>query len=150
MRISQLPPEIHVASLQQDGASLSGTPEVASPDTYALKSLEESDSGTRLMNSNERRWGIVTPYALSIFSEMLDVDNSVECGYIFGKGDILLCVRLIQESKPSDFKELLSKYYALGVLSRARCLDDELPWHLAVSKRTHAGLKAAMVERGNT
>ena len=56
-------------------------------------------------------------------------------------------MRLMQGGNSFSIEELLAKYYILGALSRARGIADELPWHLAVAKKAHAGVEAAMVER---
>lgn len=142
--------ESSAAGLDQESVSLPATPEVASPDTSAFKTLGEGEAGSHLVNLNERRWCIVSACTLKAPSEMLEIDQTCRCGYIVGKGNLLLAVRLVQENKLCDFKGLLDTFYNLGVLTRARCLNDELPWHLAVAKRAHAGIQAAMSESYDT
>ena len=148
IRISRPSAQAKPLAFDQDHSFIPETPEVASPDTPASKVLEESDPGVRLINEFDSRWIVFTPYALEVTegSVFLDVVDTPNCGFILGKDNLKFCVHLIHETVSCDFKELLNKYYALGVLSRARCLDDELPWHLAVAKRAHNGVEAAMTE----
>ena len=122
------------------------TSEVASPDTNIPKSLEEDDPNARLVSIDERRWSVVFPCTVSAPSKFLEIDTQVSCGYIVGKGKVMFSARLVQDSNVGNLEELMAKYHALSLLSRARCLNSELPWHLTVAKKAHAGLEAAMEE----
>ena len=137
---------ISVNGLDHESMTLLETSEVASPDTNIPKSLEEDDPNARLVDIDERRWSVVLPCALSATSRFLEIDRQASCGYIVGKGKVMFSVGLMQDSNMYNLEELLSKYHALSLLSRARCLNSELPWHLTVSKKAHAGLEAAMDE----
>ena len=120
-------------------------PEATGPDPRTLKVLEDGDPNMRLVNPDERRWVVLPQCMVTASSCLLNIDDTIKYGYIIGKGQVLLGIYLVQGSHPCDFTDLVYKYYVLGVLARARCLDDELPWHLAVAKRAHAGVEHSMI-----
>ena len=130
---------------EDEDLKLLDVPEATGPDSRTLKILEDGDPNIRLVDPAERRWVVLPRCMITASSCLLNMDNTIRYGYIIGKGQVLLGIYLVQESHPCEFTDLVYKYYVLGVLARARCLDEELPWHLAVAKRAHAGVENSMI-----
>ena len=50
----------------------------------------------------------------------------------------------LQADKGLDFKELLGSLHGLCILAKARGIDGELPWHLAVAMKASIELEGTL------
>ena len=77
-------------------------------------------------------------------SDVQDDGTGLGSGYIVSQHAVTLSVQIVQATRRSNVGDLLQSYYALGMLARARCLDTELPWHLAVANRAQLSVEMIM------
>ena len=116
------------------------TPEVASPDVSGIRAVEEELTG-RLVDQHNEYHAMVANRILANGDDGLELRNSVACAYLVrGGGEAVISVEVTLAERGCDFKELLGSLHGLCMLTRARALDSELPWHLAVTKKAAAAL----------
>ena len=127
--------------LEQVTTPLPLTPEVPSPDLNGPKLAEEGDPTARLVDEDEEAWGVISTRSLIANAHGLDVCSDVANGYLVEGKQVLMGVRIVHAENQCDFKELLSIYRGLSVLTKARGLPSGLPWHLSFAHKAQEGLE---------
>ena len=117
------------------------TPNVASPDVSGARTADEEVSG-RLIDKRNEYHAVLASKILGHSGRGLALRDAVACGYIVrGEGEAILSVEVIEADRGCDFKELLGSLQGLCVLAKARPIESELPWHLAVVRKAAGALE---------
>ena len=116
--------------------------EAQTPSTPMEGKVEELEPTTRLVDRREDYWGVITARSL-VSNDGFQVQSGIG-GYLIRGGQVRLGVRIVHTKKSCDFKEYLNMLRGLCLLTKARGIMDELPWHLAVASRARNGLDMLM------
>lgn len=138
--ITSTVPKSEPFDIEQLPSSLPTAFDLASPDLNGPKLPEESEPSAHLVDQMDETWGLVSACSLVEQPHGLEILTAVANGYLIKGCKTLIGVRVVHAEKIGDFKELLKMYHGLMVLSEARAIRENLPWHLAVSRRAHNGL----------
>jgi hypothetical protein len=138
-------PEGDTTELEQDILNLPGTPEVASPDQSGFKTgPDDQDPNSRLVNQLYQSWGVISNSSVTATLDGFKVGRSLASGYLIDGNKSVTSIYIQEATRSCNIKELMNMYHGLGILTRSKYIDECLPWHLAVTKRSHDGLERAM------
>ena len=127
--------------ISESKESLAAMPEVTTPDVTGVRAPEDEPAG-RLVDRRNEYQAVSANRILASRNGTLELRESLACAYLVrGGGEALLSVEIVRADRGYDFKEALESIHGLCVLSRARSVDGELPWHLAVVKKAAAALE---------
>ena len=108
---------------------------------------EEQANCTRLINNKDQAYWFLSNEVLATDDSCLIIQQHLASGYLIYKNQPLVSIYVQDSTHAVDIISIVKAYHDLKTLSRARCVHDDLPWHLAVADTARSGVERNMNSR---
>lgn len=102
---------------------------------------EEQDNFTRLVDTNNQAYWFPSKETLAVDNGSLTIQHHLASGYLMYRNMPLITIYVQDSTHATEMMSIVETYHHLKTLSQARCIDDNLPWHLAIADAARHGVE---------